>query len=403
MPVCRETLFDRLQALEPGPLSSTRAPRSSQQEVLPSFLIQEPRRRQWSSFFEESRQPLVEQKQKALRSRAKSGRVEQLSVWTKNESKTALAISKRANRVAFGALLFTILGVAVDAAANLVTILTTKRDMAEVEDEAAQVFAQSRQDRREPFAAGDVESGPTGSGLRLMSPSFDSTAWAPEQHVYGLLPLLMCREVIREELTLPPPDDRLKAVDSKHCEAQIFKPPRKDPSKEEEEDDDACSYISEGEPRERSELVSWGKSHRGSWWRVRSNLREELIVRAGVSLSSVEIGRSVAGDVFQQKGKPRMLLEKRGEGCIRMPIQPTGWITADASRAGGPQYLIRIHSPQWKAVYDAGGQDILVRASVELDSEVVATLSCGDIVEQDGPVTTVHWGIVRMPIVVKSG
>eukprot|EP00913_Durusdinium_trenchii_P021487 g20194.t1 len=96
-----------------------------------------------------SRQPLVEQKQKALRSRAKSGRVEQLSVWTKNESKTALAISKRANRVAFGALLFTILGVAVDAAANLVTILTTKRDMAEVEDEAAQVFAQSRQDRRE--------------------------------------------------------------------------------------------------------------------------------------------------------------------------------------------------------------------------------------------------------------
>lgn len=41
-------------------------------------------------------------------------------------------------RVAFGALLFTILGVAVDAAANLVTILTTKRDMAEVEDEAAQ-------------------------------------------------------------------------------------------------------------------------------------------------------------------------------------------------------------------------------------------------------------------------
>ncbi|CAK9051945.1 unnamed protein product [Durusdinium trenchii] len=194
-----------------------------------------------------------------------------------------------------------------------------------------------------------------------------------------------------------------QAVDSKHCEAQIFKPPRKDPSKEEEEDDDACSYISEGEPRERSELVSWGKSHRGSWWRVRSNLREELIVRAGVSLSSVEIGRSVAGDVFQQKGKPRMLLEKRGEGCIRMPIQPTGWITADASRAGGPQYLIRIHSPQWKAVYDAGGQDILVRASVELDSEVVATLSCGDIVEQDGPVTTVHWGIVRMPIVVKSG
>lgn len=237
-----------------------------------------------------------------------------------------------------------------------------------------------------------------------MSPSFDSTAWVPEQHVYGLLPLLMCREVIREELTLPPPDDRLKAVDSKHCESQIFKPPRKEPTKDvDSEDDDACSYISEGEPCERSELVSWGKSHRGSWWRVRSNLREDLIVRSGVSLSSVEIGRSVAGDLFQQKGKPRSLMTGRGQGCIRMPIQPTGWVTADASRAGGPQYLIRTTAPQWKAIFEAtGGKDILVRATVELDSEVVAILSCGDVVEQEGPVT-MNEGVERMPIVVKFG
>mmetsp|Transcript_91479 Transcript_91479/g.112003 ORF Transcript_91479/g.112003 Transcript_91479/m.112003 type:complete len:281 (+) Transcript_91479:70-912(+) len=238
-----------------------------------------------------------------------------------------------------------------------------------------------------------------------MSPSFDSTAWVPEQHVYGLLPLLMCREVLREELTLPPPDDRLKAVDSKHCESQIFKPPNRKEhvttkDLDEEVEDDTCSYISEGEPCERSEVVSWGKSHRGSWWRVRSNLREELIVRSGISLSSAEIGRCVAGDLFQQKGKPRMLTGK-GQGCIRMPIQPRGWVTADASRAGGPQYLIRTHAPQWRAIYEAGGKDILVRATEELDSEVVATLSCGDFVEQAGP--TINNGVERMPIVVKSG
>lgn len=239
-----------------------------------------------------------------------------------------------------------------------------------------------------------------------MSPSFDSTAWVPEQHVYGLLPLLMCREVIREELTLSPPDDRLKAVDSKHCESQIFKPPRKEPSTkdlDDEDEDDACSYISEGEPCERSDVVSWGKSRRGSWWRVRSNLREDLIVRSGVSLSSVEIGRCVAGDLFQQKGKPRMLISGKGHGCIRMPIQPSGWVTADASRAGGPRYLIRTHAPQWRAIYEAGGKDILVRTTVELDSEVVAILSCGDIVEQAGPITTIIEGVERMPIVVKSG
>ena len=40
--------------------------------------------------------------------------------------------------MAFGALLFTLLGVAVDVASNVVTVLSTKRDMAELEDEAAQ-------------------------------------------------------------------------------------------------------------------------------------------------------------------------------------------------------------------------------------------------------------------------
>ena len=62
-----------------------------------------------------------------------------------------------APRVAMGALLFTILGVALDVtsfskdltavrhtecpcpARNIITVFSTKRDMAEVEDEAAQV------------------------------------------------------------------------------------------------------------------------------------------------------------------------------------------------------------------------------------------------------------------------
>ncbi|CAJ1327647.1 unnamed protein product [Effrenium voratum] len=245
-----------------------------------------------------------------------------------------------------------------------------------------------------------ISSGPK-VFLRPMSPSFDSAAWEPEQNVYGLFPLLMCREVIREELTLPPPDDRLKAVDSKHCETQLFKPPRWEGNVDEEDDDDACSYISEGEPVERNEPVAWGKSYRGGWWRVRSNLREELIVRSGISLCSVEIARSVAGDYFQQKGKPRVLTMGKGQGCIRMPIQPSGWVTADASRAGGPQYLIRTHAPQWRAIYD-GGKDILVRSAIELDSEVVASLSCGDVVEQDGPILTTD-GICRMPVMIKSG
>eukprot|EP00434_Breviolum_minutum_P040794 symbB.v1.2.036269.t1/scaffold5081.1/size31135/3 len=96
------------------------------------------------------RERLLDVKQEAMRSRAKSSRVEELSVWVKNESKTALTISSRANRVAMGALLFTLLGVALDVTSNIITVFTTKRDMAEVEDEAAQVFAQSRQRSEAP-------------------------------------------------------------------------------------------------------------------------------------------------------------------------------------------------------------------------------------------------------------
>mmetsp|Transcript_79898 Transcript_79898/g.191889 ORF Transcript_79898/g.191889 Transcript_79898/m.191889 type:complete len:289 (+) Transcript_79898:68-934(+) len=242
-----------------------------------------------------------------------------------------------------------------------------------------------------------------------MSPSFDSAAWVPEQNVYGLLPLLMCREVIREELTKPPPADRLKAIDSKHCETQIFKPPRKEAVQdsfdyEAYEDDDNCSYISEGEPIEPHDPVAWGRSARGAWWRLRGNLKEDLIVRSGVSLASAELHRWAPGEVFQQKGRPRVLTSGKGQGCIRMPIQPNGWVTADASRAGGPQYLIRTHAPQWRAIHESaeGGQDIIVRASLELDSEVVASLSCGDVVEQDGPLIILSSGISRMSIVVKS-
>eukprot|EP00438_Fugacium_kawagutii_P008216 Skav231926 [mRNA] locus=scaffold2322:129876:133174:- [translate_table: standard] len=58
---------------------------------------------------------------KALRSRAKSSRVEELSVWVKATDR-----SDQSREL------------------NVITVFSTKRDMAEVEDEAAQVLAQSR-------------------------------------------------------------------------------------------------------------------------------------------------------------------------------------------------------------------------------------------------------------------
>lgn len=250
-----------------------------------------------------------------------------------------------------------------------------------------------------------------------MAASFDSATWAPERREYGILHMLICRETLQEELDKPAPSNRLKAVDTKQCGSPILKPSRGYAGKETlpaldfeievYEDDDAASYISEGEPLESSEQINWGKSQRGAWWRVRGNLREDLVIRSGLSLSSAEVHRAAAGEVFQQKGLPRVITAGKSSGCIRMPIQPSGWVTADASRVGGPQYLIRTHAPQWRVVYQspgngAGGKDVIVREGIELDSEAVGNLACGDLVEQAGPVIRRPDGITRMQVNSKT-
>jgi hypothetical protein len=239
--------------------------------------------------------------------------------------------------------------------------------------------------------------------------TFDAAAWAPTRCEYGLLQLLMCREVLHEDLCKDPPQDRLKALDARLTATPSSHRPRDVPAVarslssfdlEERDDDDAESYISEGEPMELSEPVAWGKSQRGAWWRVRGGLREELVVRTGISLQSAELWRAAPGDVFQQKGTPRVLTSGQAQGCIRMPIQPFGWVTADASRAGGPQFLIRTTTPQWRAVYQdvSSGQDIIVRIGIELDSEAIGSFSCGEVVSQAGPSHVVHDGIIRMQV-----
>uniref|UniRef100_A0A7S1SFL2 Uncharacterized protein n=1 Tax=Alexandrium catenella TaxID=2925 RepID=A0A7S1SFL2_ALECA len=260
--------------------------------------------------------------------------------------------------------------------------------------------AEGRQGRGGPQQR-DGRHGDGGHNRPSVEATFSSAAWVPAKREYGLLHLLMCRAAIAEELAKPKPTSRLKSLDVRLC-SPMLQPVKKEPpplSDIEDSDSDA-SYISEGDPPEPSELVSWGKGQRGAWWRVRGSLREDLVVRGGVSLFSTELRRTAPGEMLQQKGAPRVLTGGRAQGCIRMPIQPHGWVTADASRAGGPQYLIRAHAPRWRAIYQSptGEGDVLVRSGLELDSQAVLMLHFGDIVEQAGPAQTQPDGIVRMPI-----
>lgn len=250
--------------------------------------------------------------------------------------------------------------------------------------------------------------------------SFDAGAWAPATHQYGLLHLLMARSTMLEDLAaVAPARNALKALDTRLCSPALG-PVQGGPAGRgspggglgspamllDEECDSDASYISEGEPAEPSQPVSWGRGQRGAWWKVRSSLRDDLVVRAGVSLASAELRRFAPGELLQQKGHPRVLSNGRFQGYIRMPVQPAGWVTADASRSGGAQHLIRAHTPRWRAVYQSPSSssngDVIVRGSVELHSEAVVSLWCGDVAEQAGPSVEYHSGILRMPIVASG-
>jgi len=243
----------------------------------------------------------------------------------------------------------------------------------------------------------DVDDGATSSNgsAEVAANEFNAAAWSPADREYGIIHLLMCRTSLPEETSKPSEVEHLKFVDSRSCS---FAPPTSQwgcYSSDEEEG------VSEGEPYEETEPASWpGKP--GFWWRVNGSLGENVIVRAGVSLSSPESRRVSPGELVQQAGLARALAGGRARGCIRLPIRPSGWVTADASRAGGPKYLVRASIPRWRVVYtsnngkDSG--DIIVREDSALGSDEVAVLHCGDLVEQAGPSYTRPDGIVRMPV-----
>jgi len=244
-----------------------------------------------------------------------------------------------------------------------------------------------------PDADDGAESSTSLAGVSTDA-SFDAAAWAPTKQEYGVWHLLMCRTAMAEQLTKPSEVEHLKFVDSRViCLASSS---NRDTFSSDED-------ISEGDPQEATEPAAWPGKVR-SWWRVNSSLGEDVIVRSGVSLASPELRRVPPGDLVQQAGAARALASGRARGCVRLPVEPCGWVTADATRAGGPKYLEKAAIPRWRVVYQAGyytnkcDGDVIVREEPALNSDEVAVLHCGEIVEQAGPVRTRPDGIVRMPV-----
>jgi len=252
---------------------------------------------------------------------------------------------------------------------------------------------------------------------------------------YGIFQMLLIKAAVQEaEKTVPQEFNNIRVVDVRDCtfpeEPPTARPRRnvatgagvaavdrprissKEPAEAggdagagAEEDEDA---ISEGEHGEVTGTAPWsGKP--GSWWRVHNQLGEDLLVREGVSLRSAQINYISPGELVQQAGHARSLLKGNPKGCIRLPVRPNGWVTADATRSGGPKYLVRASVPRWRVVYappEPGGKGskysqegtVIVRADEELNSEQVMVLHRGDVVEQAAPSIVTPQGIVRMPV-----
>mmetsp|Transcript_109508 Transcript_109508/g.316587 ORF Transcript_109508/g.316587 Transcript_109508/m.316587 type:complete len:353 (-) Transcript_109508:52-1110(-) len=239
--------------------------------------------------------------------------------------------------------------------------------------------------------------------------NFNVVAWCPDAQEYGIYNLLICRDsVVQAEK--PEELSNLKVVETRFCKFPEEPPIRRrgagvargtnghTPG----EDDEDC--ISEGDHGEVTGPASWSGRPR-SWWRVHNQLGEDLLVREGVSLRSAQIRRVAPGELVQQAGLARSLTQGNAKGCIRLPVRPSGWVTADATKAGGPKYLVRASVPRWRVVWSPpenrnGKQEtgVIVREEEDLATAEVTVLHRGDVVEQAGPCITLPEGIVRMPV-----
>jgi len=148
----------------------------------------------------------------------------------------------------------------------------------------------------------------------------------------------------------------------------------------------------------RTEIVP--KPQRGTWWRNCCPNKGEVIIREQFLLTSEEITRVPFGQYVLQAGPLEVFVSGPASGLQRMPVQPRGWVTVDASAVGGPLYLEKVKLPRWQVVFNSGSQkgDIVVRKGVSLDSDEVAVLTCGTVVDQAAPLEETEDGIVRMNI-----
>lgn len=249
--------------------------------------------------------------------------------------------------------------------------------------------------------------------------NFDRDAWDPASERYGVYRLCRIRELM---LPIEQPDEILH-LKKLNC-------PRTDDTAQSES---VVQSDAKGQPRgtagtpadrkgkgkgkdkmlrgggrlvpEMGRTQAMSNWQEGQWWRNIGVENLDVIIRDQCLLVSPEIGKIHPGHYLQQAGPVEVFVEGQARGLQRMPVQPRGWVTVDASAVGGPRYLEPVRAARWKVAFSSGSGkgDIVVRDSVSLESEEAAVLVHGSVVEQTGPQEVLKDGIIRMPISFSDG
>jgi len=240
------------------------------------------------------------------------------------------------------------------------------------------------------------------TGAPVESADWCSDRWEPQACVYGICGLLSCRAHMCVDDTKPSAMAHLKFLSTgKPSPSPVSSRSKKS------RNGDAVEAVEEQPPEvpeydpEATEAVADDRGA-GAWWTVLT----VVIVRETLSLWSDQIKSIEPGAVLQQAGPAQQFVSGAVRGVVRLPIEPHGYVTADASSAKGPRFLRAIDPPTWRVNYVSGQicGDVLVRAGVGLESERIKVLKRDDIVEQTGASELLDKGILRLPIkFVKGG
>jgi len=236
---------------------------------------------------------------------------------------------------------------------------------------------------------------------------FETTTWEPDASRYGIVGLLRLREAMLP-IEKPKEVEHLKflicpSTGGEDGDRDLLPggtaPGERDKSRAKAKPKDNTPKVPPGRyVPDMGQTVCVTDYVKGNWWRNWGD--QDVLVRQEFSLASTEVHRVKPGEMVQQGGYMEVFVSGQAQGLKRMPVQPRGWVTVDATAVGGPKYLEPTTPQMWKVIFSSGSDrgDIVVREAVSLDSPEVGLLKTGAFVEQAGPQRSLEDGIIRLPI-----